>query len=56
MTNLEPDVFLGQWTWRVVDDVLETLPKRENGLAHAAEGDTYVETLIELLLLLVDYA
>jgi hypothetical protein len=39
MSNLEPDVLLGQWARRVGDNVLEA-----------------VQTLVELLLLLVDYA
>lgn len=25
MSNLEPDVFFIQWTWRIIDNILEAL-------------------------------
>lgn len=54
MSNLEPDILLRQRTGRVGDNVLETLDTvRER--PSASGFATYVETLAELLLLLVYY-
>jgi hypothetical protein len=55
VTNLEPDVLFGQRTRRVGYNVFEAL--QPVSLNHRClRVDTYVQTLIKLLLLLVDYA
>ena len=53
VTNLEPDVFLIEGTWWVVHDIFETLRGQYQSLQYL--GRTHFETLLELLLLLVDY-
>lgn len=56
MTNLEPDVLLGQRGRGVREDVSEALGT-VSGHGHPGSNTaTYLETLLVLLLLLVDYA
>jgi hypothetical protein len=55
VTDLEPDVLLRQRTRRVSDNVFEALHVGQFRSRDIVD-DTYVQTLVELLLLLVNYA
>jgi hypothetical protein len=55
VTNLEPYVLLGQWTWRILNNVFKALGKSMNDPV-SVSNRTYFQTLSELLLLLVYYA
>ena len=57
MANLEPNVLLGERSGRVIDDVFEALRKlaKSKGINGVYDAP-YLQTLAELLLLLVDYA
>lgn len=57
VSNLEPDVLLGQWPRRVLHDILETLRKVsvQNQTSDLFRATNF-QTGLELLLLLVDYS
>jgi hypothetical protein len=55
VTNLEPNIFLREWARWVGHNVLEAL-KRSVWIKDQSREATYVQALIELLLLLVNYA
>ena len=57
MANLEPNVLLRQRPWRVIDNVFEALRRISIcGPMPRWATTTYIQTLVEFLLLLVDYA
>lgn len=56
VTDLEPDILLGQGTRRLIDDKLEALVVVSTHLIHGNDSVTYIETLRKLLLLLVNYS
>jgi hypothetical protein len=58
VANLEPNVLLSKRARRVVDDIFEALKHSQQGL-NSNRGfnmDPYIQTVAELLLLLVNYA
>lgn len=55
MTDLKPDIFLGQWPRRIFDYILEALGTHQQLLARSRKASTYLQALRVLLLLLVDY-
>jgi hypothetical protein len=58
MTNLEPDILFSQRSRRIVDNVFETLDSLASVFKCKTLGvwETNFQTLIELLLLFIDYA
>ena len=57
MANLKPDVLFVEWTRRIRDDVLETLPKGSVQKQTAViPYVTHLQALLKLLLLLVYYS
>lgn len=55
MANLEPDILFCKRAGRVGDDIFEALRSCQNWL-DTLFTNTHIQTLIELLLLLVNYA
>ena len=55
VSNLEPDVFLIQWTRWISDDVFKALERSVLRLA-IDRCRTCLQTLLKFLLLLIDYA
>lgn len=55
MTDLKPDIFLGQGPRRTLDYILEALGTHQQVWACSRKASTYLQALRVLLLLLVDY-
>jgi hypothetical protein len=55
MANLEPYVLFIEWPWGISHDVLETLHTDVSKEGVMLPCPTYLQTLLKLLLLLVDY-
>lgn len=55
MTNLKPDIFFVQRSWRILDNVLEALLDVSQCDDALKIGSSHLETLRKFLLLLVDY-
>jgi hypothetical protein len=55
MANLEPYVLFVEWPWGISHDVLETLQTDVSKRTRCCLVSTYFQTLLKLLLLLVDY-
>lgn len=55
MTDLEPDVFFGERSWRIGDNVFETLLEDQQNRGMSSKMSD-LQALIVLLLLLVDDA
>lgn len=57
VSNLEPDILFAQRSGRVIDNVFEALRVlSECAASNTATAGTNLQALLELLLLLVDYA
>ena len=55
MTDLKPDIFLGQGPRRILDYIFEALGTHQQLLAYSRKTSIYLQALRVLLLLLVDY-
>lgn len=55
MPYLKPDIFFGQRSWRIGYNVFKTLREVSADLTIECQLSSYLQTLVILLLLFVDY-